>query len=265
VLIRTTGTTGFVIADAVRFVLPGSVSTTVQIVATDSIASEFGSNTGKVSVVRTGDSTQSLAVNLAFSGTAVSGNDYTGNSAVVTIPAGAFSQTVTLTPLTDNVAEGTETINVSIQPDANYVIASPSSATVTLQDRPFDAWRAANFTPAELSSPAISGADADPDFDGVDNLLERALVRAPKTSDATPLPTPSLIGGNLSLTYSRLKAALLDTNFIVEWAGDAGGPWLTTGITETILSDDSTVQEVRSIVPAAGAPQKFMRLRITEK
>jgi FAD dependent oxidoreductase/Calx-beta domain len=264
-LIRTDGTNGFVIADAARFVLPGAVSTTVQIVASDSVAGEFGSNSGKASVVRTGDTTQSLVVNVSYAGTATSGMDYTGAASTVTIPAGAASQTITLSPVVDTLAEGEEIIEISLQPGANYTPAAPSSAAIVLLDRPFDAWRLTNFTFGELADPAISSAIADPDSDGVKNLLERALIRLPKTPEVNMLPTPSLVSGNLTLTYTRLKSALLDTNFITEWANDAGGPWMTAGITETILSDDSTAQQVRSSVPATGAEQKFLRLRISEK
>jgi hypothetical protein len=265
VLIRTTGTTGFVIADAVRFVLPGVATTTVQLVATDPVAGEFGSNAAKATIVRSGDTTQSLAVNVGFAGSAVSGTDYAGNTTTVTIPAGAASQSITLSPVADALAEGTETIEITLQPNANYTIAAPSTASISLFDRPFDAWRVANFTTPELANPSISGADADPDSDGISNLMERVLIRAPKASDANALPVPSLVNGNLALTYTRLKTSLLDTDFIAEWAESASGPWGTSGITETILSDDSTAQQIRAFVPAGGAAQKFLRLQIREK
>jgi hypothetical protein len=265
VLIQTTATDGFVIADAVRFMLPGAVTTTVQIVATDAVGGEFGANIARATVVRTGDIAQALDVNIAYSGSATNGTDYTGGASMVTIPAGAAGQTITITPVVDTLAEGAETIAVSLQPGAGYTIEAPSSASLILNDRLFDAWRLANFTSSELTNPSISGAEADPDSDGIKNLMERALIRAPKAPEVNALPVPSILSGNLTLTYSRLKSSLLDTNFVTEWASEAGGPWMTSGITETILSDDSTVQQVRSSVPATGATQKFLRLRISEK
>ena len=107
--------------------------------------------------------------------------------------------------------------------------------------------------------------EADPDADGVNNFLERALVGFPKTPETNILPVASMISGNLNLTYTRLKSSLLGVNFTTEWASEVGGPWMATGITETILADNSTVQQVRSSVPSAGAAQKFLRLRIDEK
>jgi hypothetical protein len=184
---------------------------------------------------------------------------------VVTIPAGAFAQGITLSPIADGLAEGTETIEIALQPGAGYTTTSPANATIALQDRPFDAWRFVNFTPAELANLGVSGAEADPDADGVNNFMERALVGFPKTPGINILPVPSMISGNLTQTYTRLKSSLLDVNFTTEWASGAGGPWMTTGITEIFLADDSTVQQVRSSVPSAGAAQKFLRLRIDEK
>ena len=47
-----------------------------------------------------------------------------------------------------------------------------------------EAWRALHFTPAQLADPAISGDDADPDRDGLPNLLEYALGLDPWQPDA---------------------------------------------------------------------------------
>lgn len=47
-----------------------------------------------------------------------------------------------------------------------------------------EAWRALHFTPAQLADPAISGDDADPDHDGLPNLLEYALGLDPWQPDA---------------------------------------------------------------------------------
>jgi hypothetical protein len=266
VLIRTDGTNGFVIGDAVRFVLPGAVSTTVQIVASDSIAGEFGSNSARVAVVRTGDMTQGLAVNLAYSGTAAAGTDFTGGTTVVTIPAGAVAQAITLSPVADSLAEGTETIEIALQPGAGYTNTSLANATISLQDRPFDAWRFVNFTPAELVNLGVSGAEADPDADGVNNFLERALVRTPKTPDINSLPVPAILSGNLSLTYTRLKSSLLDVNFTAR-VGERSGRdhgWLP----ESPKPFWRTTARSSRFAPAyrtPGAAQKFLRLRIDEK
>jgi hypothetical protein len=41
---------------------------------------------------------------------------------------------VTISPLQDPTVEGSETVVLTIGPGSNYVIGSPSSATVTIAD-----------------------------------------------------------------------------------------------------------------------------------
>ena len=106
----------------------------VSIVATDAAASEPGTNTGTYTISRTGTTAGALTVNFATSGTATSGSDYTSLGTSLTIPVGAASATLTLTPLNDAVFEGNETAVVTLQTNASYVVGTPSAATVTIAD-----------------------------------------------------------------------------------------------------------------------------------
>jgi hypothetical protein len=47
-----------------------------------------------------------------------------------------------------------------------------SNATVHVIETPFDTWRLGYFTATELTQPAVSGANADPDGDGASNWQE---------------------------------------------------------------------------------------------
>jgi hypothetical protein len=262
-LIRNDGTNGYVIADAARWVSLSSAPTaTVQIVATDAVASEAGSNTARFTVVRNGETAAPLTVNIGYGGSATAGMDYSGNAASVIIPAGSVSQTITVTPAVDSAPEGNEQIVASIQPGAGYTVADPGTATATLLDRPFDTWRFAHFTQAELENAEVSGANADPDEDGASNLVERAFCGDPKTPGTTAPPVAVVENGRLELTYARAKAALADTSFIGEWTDNIGTAWSTSGVTEEILEDDGTVQLVRTTVLTGGSNQRFLRLRL---
>jgi hypothetical protein len=75
-----------------------------------------------------------LTVSYTFSGTAVNGIDYQTLATSTTIPAGASSATVTVTPLDDNLTEGDVTVALTISPSASYTVGSPGSATVTIAD-----------------------------------------------------------------------------------------------------------------------------------
>jgi hypothetical protein len=106
----------------------------VTVVATDGNASEPGANTGTFTVRRTGSSGRGLTVEFAVNGSAVPGNDYNTITSPVLIPAGSLSETVTVTPLNDSSREGNETVVVSLNASAEYVLGSQSAATVTIFD-----------------------------------------------------------------------------------------------------------------------------------
>jgi large repetitive protein len=71
------------------------------------------------------------------SGTATNGVDYVsigGSTATITIPAGASEAVLIITPIPDAVVEPPETVEVTIVPRATYLIGSPGTATVIIQD-----------------------------------------------------------------------------------------------------------------------------------
>src|SRR5207244_254742 len=73
-------------------------------------------------------------VNYTLGGAAQNGTDYQQLATSVTMAAGASSVTVTVTPIDDTVAEGNETVVLTISTDAAYSVGSPSSATITIAD-----------------------------------------------------------------------------------------------------------------------------------
>ncbi|MFH1147913.1 MAG: Calx-beta domain-containing protein [Pseudomonadota bacterium] len=107
---------------------------TVTVTATDSMASEPGTDTSKFTVSRGVSVTSSLTVYYMVGGTATNGTDYNSISTSVTIPAGSSSTTVPVTPKDDTASEGSETVSITISTNTNYVVGSPSSATVTIAD-----------------------------------------------------------------------------------------------------------------------------------
>jgi hypothetical protein len=112
----------------------------VTVVASDSSASESG-GTGTFTVTRGGSTAAALTVRYSISGTATPGTDYQwlsgawqNTSGTVTIPVGASTTTINVLPYADGLAESSETIIVTITPDASYPVGSPSSATVYLSN-----------------------------------------------------------------------------------------------------------------------------------
>jgi hypothetical protein len=168
-------------------------------------------------------------------------------------------------PIPDNIAEGDRTITLTVSNRTTYTIGNPSSATILLHDKPFDAWRFAHFTASELANAAISGDTADPDVDGIVNLLEYAFNLDPKIASGAGLPTQSLDQNHLALTF-RVNKSAIDLTYIVQVSSDLvtwnSGPSYTSA--PVVLADDGSTQTVKvsDLTLVTGANRRFMRLRI---
>jgi hypothetical protein len=123
---------------------------TVTVSAPDANAAE-PSDTGAFSITRSGSTAAALTVTFSISGTAANGTDYVTLGTSVTIPSGAASATVTVTPIDDAAVEGNETAILTLSPSAAYTVGSPSSATVSLAD---------NDTAPALPTVTVSATDA---------------------------------------------------------------------------------------------------------
>ncbi len=238
---------------------------TVTIAATIPTAAETGPVAGQFTITRGGDTSGALTVTYAISGTATNGTDYASIPASVTIPIGASSATIAVTPIPDNLAEGPETVVVSLTGDPLYTIGAAGSATVTIQDKPIDAWRFANFTAPELADSALSGDLADFEKDGIVNLNEYAFGLAPKTSDTTGLPVVSVPSpGMRAIAYTRVKSAT-DITYTVEVSNNLSDWFSGAGYTSVLSTADHGATETVTVgsllAPAAG--KQFLRVRIT--
>jgi hypothetical protein len=127
----------------------------------------------------------------------------------------------------------------------------------------FAGWQIVHFSPGQLADPAVSGPMADPDHDGLVNLLEYALVLDPWQPNGTGLQ-PGLQNGRFTLAYTRRKLAT-DLTYTVEvstnlLAWDATG----TQYDQTILSETPTAQTVQITdkSPANSQGARFYRLRV---
>ena len=107
---------------------------------------------------------------------------------------------------------------------------------------------------------------------------------APGTGDGTSITPPASGGGGVGFSlgagdrtfgslaasgatfffnYQRNKLALADITFQVEWSDTlALGDWHTNDVTEEIVSDNDSIQQVRATVPVGTAGQRFVRLKM---
>lgn len=131
--------------------------------------------------------------------------------------------------------------------------------TITATSPIYD-WRATEFG-ANASNPAIAGDNADPEGDGIINLLEYALALDAQGSSNGDLPHAENSGGQCHLVYTR-PASAPDLVYAVEWSAGLGS-WSTSGVTEQVLSTSGGIQTVRASVTPVGYDRCFMRVRVT--
>ena len=271
VTISNAGTTGYVIADAVRWLPVGSTAPpppppVVDLVASDAVACEFGTNTARFSLVRSGDTNLlPLTLNYTVSGTAVSGVDYAPLPGSITIPAGALATNIVITPLGSNLATNQATVTLTLVPSSNFTATSLSNATIVILDRPINVWRRANFTPAELADPSISGDLADPDHDGLSNLMKYALGLPPKAPAPANWPCASVATGYLTLTYTRANAAI-DVSLVLEQSNDLFTWHSGTNYVQQLSAVDQGSNQlitVQTLAPVGSSPANFVQFRAT--
>jgi hypothetical protein len=252
---------------------------TISVAATGANAAEpippnIAAVSGTFTVTRTGLTTEALTVNYSLGGTALNGADYQTTASSVVIPSGSSSATVVITPLADTIAEGTETAILSVAADPLYQVAgSGSAATISIADRPVDDWRFGMFG-AQANNPAIAGDTADPDGDGLPNLVEYALGTNPNAY--TPLsdrPVLALQSGTLSLTYKKdVSTAKPDIQYKVQKSPHmADGTWSKVEVdagngiaagTHVCTGTQGTIETWRGSVPVGANKSIFLRLKI---
>ncbi|MEO8613501.1 MAG: hypothetical protein ABI600_00045 [Luteolibacter sp.] len=198
-----------------------------------------------------------LYVPLSIGGTAISGTHYQALPVSVTIPAGLTSISMQVIPIADNLAQGNRSVAVGIAGDFALVSDPAQVATVTIQDKPFDAWRFANFDAIELTNPNISGPNADPDADLLPNLIEYAMNLDPKISSQITA-TVDRNSGYLTLTVAKNTSAT-DITWSAEVTDDLTHWSPAVAVTNTVISF-----QARDSVLANTASKRMIRLKITQ-
>ncbi|MCP3141841.1 Calx-beta domain-containing protein [Pyxidicoccus xibeiensis] len=105
----------------------------LRITATDSAAGEANANGGLFSVTAIPAPKADLSISFTVTGTATQGTDYGALTAPLTVPAGATSVGLSVSPIDDAVKEGSETVVVTLTATAGYTVGT-SGATVSVAD-----------------------------------------------------------------------------------------------------------------------------------
>lgn len=205
---------------------PAAVLPSVDIVATDGLASEPGANTGEFTITRTGSTAAALDVFFTVTGTAAAPGDYAPLASPVTIPVGQASVTLTVTPADDLTSEVLETVVVTITATANYTVVAPGFATVDIDDdddNRYHVW-VANLTPAEAATHegdmTTNGGNPSAPWQEIFPVVGTQLTTAEFTPPAGM--NTILIQANVIQAYDIDSIEIMDAaGNVVEWAAPA--------------------------------------------
>lgn len=178
----------------------------------------------------------------------------------------APADTITLRRLTSgSVNDNNETADVvapTTQTLTNFDPAQPLSlppySMTLLQWTPpaRQAWRYQHF--GTVAATGSAADDADPDGDGLANLLEYAIGTLPTQSSATPW-IADINSGCLSLSITKNASASG-----VVWSAESSDDLINWHPEQTLtLIDDATTYSARDTVPPGAVPRRFLRLRVS--
>jgi hypothetical protein len=128
---------------------------------------------------------------------------------------------------------------------------------------PIDQWRLTNF--GTFINSGDAGDGADPDHDGLVNLIEYALGRDPHSPDPYPLAF-SLQAGQLTLTYRRPHPAPVDISYVPEVTGNLVNPTWNSGpayVTERVTDNGDSTETVTDtdLAGISSNAAHYLRLR----
>jgi autotransporter-associated beta strand protein len=147
---------------------------------------------------------------------------------------------------------------------AGYSVDTSTTGQVKLvSGTPFDSW-INGF--ASLTNPADKTATADPDKDGLANVVEFVLNGNPANGAITNLPTITTSGANLVFTYLRRDDSE-SLNQAVEFDADLAGTWTTAvngsnGVTIAVTENGSDPDTVTVTIPKQTNAKLFARLKV---
>jgi autotransporter-associated beta strand protein len=271
--------TGATAATDRNFTLSPDTVSMIDVSAVDAVLTFSGASTAT-----SGGLIKQGAGTLALAGT----NSYTGdtivNGGTLAVTGASIADTNTLVISGGKVkATGTETVASlffdEVQQAAGTWGASGSGAThlddlrftgsgrISVTTGPFSRWIGGFGLNVEDEAPT-----ADPDADGITNLLEYVLGGNPGVNDATAIAaTGTQVGSNYIFTFNRSDLSEADTILTVEYGSDLA-VWgshsvgSAPGAAPVVIQEDApdtTLDSVTVTIPTGNAPKFFARLKVS--
>ncbi|MES2310353.1 MAG: right-handed parallel beta-helix repeat-containing protein [Verrucomicrobiota bacterium] len=216
------------------------------------------------------DGTQSIPKNLVIDGNTISGVTASNSGTpTINIYGGVFDG-VRITHNKFSAISNTKYFS-SLPTGSSNVLIAGNTLDGVAYGLPMPPEDTAPFTAQELSIPSVSGDDSDPDGDGIPNLLECALARNPKTSDASEL----LVLGNVQIGSStyltatftcRSKIYTPSVNTILQVSSDMLD-WevqpLPIFVNKVDHNDGTLTFTYRDTIPISSTGPRFFKIKAT--
>ncbi len=200
-----------------------------------------------------------VGANLTLTATVASSGDVPTGSVTFSSSAGSLGSATlngsgVATLNTSAVPLGANTLTASYSGAASFGTSVSSSVTQTVISA-LEAWRIAQGLAQNGSGTAAN--TADPDGDGLNNLLEYALGGTPTDATSAPLPTAALVPltSTLTLTFKRARPAA-ELTYTVQASSDLV-IWTDLATNPGAVGEKVTVTDA----PPADAKRRFMRLK----
>ena len=239
---------------------PGSMQHTAA-----SVTALKNAGSATLHVARTGGSTGPVTASFTLSGSAVAGVDYTApvSTSLTWADGDTADKLIALPLLNPATIAASKTVIATLSNPVNGSLGAQTVSTLTLQEPPFQSWLFDAFG-SNANNLAIADDTADPDHDGMENLLEYGLNANPNLSSATAQPAGGVqkIGGidYLTLTYVR-DTSKTDLTYQAESSASLGaGSW--SPLADSITGTAGVLETHLAKVPV-GAGAAFLRLRVT--
>ncbi|RFM28215.1 T9SS C-terminal target domain-containing protein [Deminuibacter soli] len=206
-----------------------TVTPAVTITSTDSDAGE-GGNTASFKISTTGIS-QNVTVAYTLSGTATAA-DYTASPALtgtVVLTPTALSQTITITPVDDNVFEGPETLRIAIKSGSGYQLGSDTVVTINIAD---------NDNPPCVS-PVVARVSGTAPV--IDQTIDAAWNVAPsRTISNVTIGSGANLSGKWRALYDNTNLYVLAEVNDITKMNDSGGNWWEDDAVEIFIDGDNS-------------------------
>ena len=242
----------------------------VEVTAADSTATEPIGNTKDLAVFvirRTGSTDFALPVNYEIGGSAQAGVDYVKLAGTVTIPIGKAAVEIPVTPLADSLAEGVESVAITLTspicpaifppPVTCYTLGNSTQAKVLIQDAPspvsgkLEIVKPAAATVIPVGAPVtvdVAAADARGPFTRVELFADEISVGVSTLS----IPSGMKAGEVVTHSFTWLPAKV-GTHSLVARGLDSGNNLISSAVVKVDVVESVAPQVVRSM-PATFAP-----------